>query len=101
VALKRGIDAADKAPPGNLGNIDLQFGFKPPSGAGLTVDSTSGTFLSAAALAPSACFFCSSASDTCLVVVSTFFSAASTTDLPALIASASSFFSVSIFFRAS
>jgi hypothetical protein len=28
----------DTAPPGNLGNIDLQFGFKPPSGVGLVVD---------------------------------------------------------------
>ncbi|HSP73344.1 MAG TPA: DUF6603 domain-containing protein, partial [Gaiellaceae bacterium] len=29
---------ADAAPPGNLGNVDLQFGFKPPDGLGLTID---------------------------------------------------------------
>ena len=39
---------ADATPPGNLGNVDLQFGFKPPTGVGLRVDSaavTGGGFL--------------------------------------------------------
>jgi hypothetical protein len=29
----------DTVPPGNLGNLNLDFGFKPPSGVGLVVDS--------------------------------------------------------------
>ena len=38
----------DAVPPGNLGNIDLQFGFNPPSGVGLVVDAaglTGGGFI--------------------------------------------------------
>ena len=42
------LTPADDAAPGNLGNIDLQFGFKPPSGVGLVVDAaglTGGGFI--------------------------------------------------------
>ena len=38
----------DMDPPGNLGNVDLQFGFKPPSGIGVQLDAptvTGGGFL--------------------------------------------------------
>ena len=38
----------DADPPGNLGNVDLQFGFKPPSGIGVQLDQaivTGGGFL--------------------------------------------------------
>lgn len=44
--LVRPVGDAD--PPGNLGNIDLEFGFKPPSGVGATLNSpviTGGGFL--------------------------------------------------------
>jgi hypothetical protein len=40
--------ASDSSNPGNLGNADLAFGFKPPSGVGLSVDAagvTGGGFL--------------------------------------------------------
>jgi hypothetical protein len=49
VGLRIGLASLDDTvPPGSLGNLDLQFGFKPPTGVGLKIDSpvvTGGGFL--------------------------------------------------------